>query len=308
MLLKPILKENRLLKSGKIKKQKSSILTKELKNKSILITGGGGSIGSFLARKLLEYPVKSIRVLDIDEHSLFRLKRAINDSRIRFLLGNILDQERVEMASNDVDFIFHTAAIKNIEISEFNPIETIETNITGTINLIKASIKNKPKKFLNISTDKAAEPSTLYGTTKLISEKLIGWAGSHIQSTTFASVRFGNVFETRGNVFEIWEEQSKNNRPLTITDPSMKRYFFHIDEATDLILKCLLLMKMGEVFIPKMKSYRLDKLASKISKKQKIIGLRQGEKFEEILISNTEKRHAEEKKDLWVIRHYDKFN
>jgi len=214
------------LKSGKIKKQKSSILTKELKNKSILITGGGGSIGSFLAKKLLEYPVKSIRVLDIDEHSLFRLKRAINDSRIRFLLGNILDQERVEMASNDVDFIFHTAAIKNIEISEFNPIETIETNITGTINLIKASIKNKPKKFLNISTDKAAEPSTLYGTTKLISEKLTGWAGSHIQSTRFASVRFGNVFETRGNVFEIWEEQSKNNRPLTITDPSMKRYFF----------------------------------------------------------------------------------
>jgi len=292
------------LKSKKITKKQSSVLEKELKNKTVLITGGGGSIGSFLAKKILKFPVKSVRALDVDEYSLFKLKRSTNDPRLRFLLGSILDKDRVEMASSGVDLIFHTAAIKNIEISEFNPIETIDTNINGTVNLIKSAIKNKPQKFINISTDKAAEPSTLYGTTKLLSEKLTSWAGSHIETTKFASVRFGNVFETKGNVFELWNEQHQNNQALTLTDPSMKRYFFHIDEAANFILKCLLLMKSGEVFVPKMELFQLKKLASKISTKHKIIGLRQGEKLDEILITESEKERAQEKKDLWVIRHY----
>lgn len=289
-----------------IDKKNNTILSKELKNKTVLVTGGAGSVGSVLVKKILEFPVKSVRVLDIDEHALFRLNRSVNDPRLRLLLGSITDKDRMEMAGNQVDIILHLAAIKNIEISEFNPIETIDTNVQGMINLLKMSIRNKPKKFLNISTDKAAQASTLYGTTKQICERLTSWAGVHIGDTKFASVRLGNVMETRGNVFEIWNEEVKNNKPLSITHPSMERYFFHVEEAVDFIIKCIPFVNLGEIFIPKMKSYKIKDLASKISKKHKIIGLRQGEKLEEILITEEEKKMALEKDNMWVIRQYSR--
>ncbi len=276
-------------------------IKKELKNKTVLITGGAGSIGSEIAKKILEYPIKSLRILDVDEYALFKLGRNIIDKRLRLLLGNILDKERINMAGKNVDIIIHVAAIKNIEISEFNPIETVDTNINGTINMIKMAILQKPKKFINISTDKAADSSTLYGSTKNISEKIISWAGMHIEGTKFASVRFGNVIETRGNVFEIWNEEAKKKKPLSITDPKMNRYFFHIDEAVNFVLECLPKANQGEIFIPKMKLYNIKDLASKISKKHKIIGLRRGEKMEEILLSLEEKNNAIESKKMWTI-------
>ena len=282
----------------------STTISKELKNKVILITGGAGSIGSALAEKILRYHVKSVRILDIDEHALFRLKRTLNDERLRLLLGSVLDKERIQMASHDVDIIIHAAAIKNIEISEFNPIETIDVNINGTVNMIKAIIQTRPKKFLNISTDKAAEASTLYGTTKLMGERLTSWAGYHIKETKFASVRFGNVIETRGNVFEVWKEETKDGKPLSITHPSMNRYFFHVDEATDFILKCLPLINAGEIFVPKMKSHKIKDLAKSISKSYRIIGLRPGEKLDEILLTCDEKKRAKETNDMWIIRPY----
>ena len=281
-------------------------IAKILKNKTILITGGAGSIGSVLTKKILEYPVKSVRVLDIDEHALFQLNRSINDPRLRLLLGSVTDKERIEMAGNEVEIIFHLAAIKNIEISEFNPIETIDTNVSGMINLLKMSMRNKPKKFLNISTDKAADASTLYGTTKQICERLVSWAGIHIEKTKFSSIRLGNIMETRGNVFEIWEEEKKNNKPLSITDPKMERYFFHVNEAVDFIIGCIPIVNAGEIFIPKMKSYNIKDLASEVSKKHKIIGLRQGEKLEEILITQEEEKNAEEKENMWIVRQYSK--
>ncbi len=276
-------------------------LKKLLKGKVILVTGGAGSISSELVKKLLKFPVKTVRVLDINEHSLFLLKRKVNDPRLRLLLGDILNKERLEMAGLGVDIIFHLAAIKNIEISEFNPIETIDVNVNGMVNLIKMIMRNKPKILLNISTDKAANASTLYGITKQLSEKLTSWAGNHIEETKFASIRFGNVIETRGNVFEIWKEESENNRPLTITDPKMMRYFFHIEEAVNFTLKCMFLADRGEIFVPKMKKYNVKDLAMKYSKKHKIVGLRPGEKFEEILIANEEKERATELKNMWII-------
>ena len=282
-----------------------TVITNELKNKVVLITGGAGSIGLALTKRILEYPVKAVRILDIDEYALFKLGRSINDSRIRLLLGNIQDKDRVEIAGKGVDIIIHGAAVKNIEITEFNPIETIDVNINGTVNMIKMAIRNKPLKFLNISTDKSVYSTTLYGTTKQLGERLTSWAGNHIVTTKFASVRFGNVFETRGNVFEIWNEQLKNNRPLSITVPTMKRYFFHLDEAVDFILQCLPLINKGEIFVPKMKSYKIKDLADKISRKQKIIGLRQGEKMDEILITEEEKTIAKEKKNMWIIKQYN---
>ena len=279
-------------------------ITKQLRNKTILVTGGAGSIGSALTKKLLEYPVKTVRVLDIDEHALFQLNRSINDDRLRLLLGSVTDKERIEMAIHEVEIVFHLAAVKNIEISEFNPIETIDTNINGSVNLIKMCMTNKPKKFFNISTDKASNPSTLYGTTKQLSERLTSWAGFHSDHTNFTSIRLGNVMETRGNVFEIWNEELKNNKPLSVTHPSMKRYFFHVNEAVDFILQCLISAKTGEILVPKMKKYEIKELADKISKKHRIIGLRQGEKMEEVLISEDEMKIANKKENMWVINYY----
>lgn len=283
---------------------KKTNITQQLKNKTILITGGAGSIGAALTKRILEFPVKTVRVLDIDEHALFRLNRSINDSRLRLLLGSVTDEERVEMAGYKVDIVYHLAAIKNIEISEFNPIETIETNINGTANIIKMCMRNKPKQFFNISTDKASNPSTLYGTTKQLSERLTSWAGFHIENTSFASIRLGNVIETRGNVFEIWDDELKKGNPLSVTHPSMKRYFFHVNEAVDFILQCFPLAQVGEIFVPKMKEYKILQMAEKISKKYKIVGLRQGEKIDEILISEEEKKLADEKSNMWIIKHY----
>ena len=287
---------------SKTKKSTSKKISKELKNKTILVTGGAGSIGSHLVKKILDYPVKSVRVLDIDEHALFRLNRDVNNSRFRPLLGNILDKDRVEMAGNDVDIIFHLAAIKNIEISEFNPIETIDANVIGTVNMIKMAMKNKPKKFLNISTDKSVASSTLYGATKLLGEKLTSWAGIHLVPTKFATVRFGNVEESRGNVFEVWNDEVKKKKPLSITHPSMERYFFHVDEAVDFILSCLPSISSGEIFVPKMKMYKISKLANKITKNHKIIGLRKGEKLKEILLTDEELEHATSNKKMWIIK------
>ena len=288
-----------------MKKMKMNpLLTKELKNKTILVTGGAGSIGSELVKKLLEYPIQSIRVLDIDEYALVKLNKKLNDPRLRILLGSILNQERLDMAGDGIDIIFHLAAIKNIEISEFNPIETIDTNVNGTVNMIQMLIKKRPKKFINISTDKAADPSTLYGNTKELGERITSWAGVHIKETKSATVRFGNVIESRGNVFEIWNEEIKKGKPLSITDVTMKRYFIHVDKVVDFILNVLLKAKSGEIFIPKMENFNIKKLADKISKSQKIIGLRQGEKLEEVLLNMDEKNNAIEKKNMWIIKPY----
>lgn len=286
------------------KTKQEQIIIKELKNKTILITGGAGSVGSAIVKKLLDYPIKQIRVIDIDEHALFTLNRSLKSKKVRYLLGDILDKDRIEMAGHNVDIIFHLAAIKNIEISEFNPIETVNTNINGTVSMIKMVTKNKPKKFLNISTDKAVESSTLYGSTKHLGERLVSWAGMHLPDTKFATARFGNVIETRGNVFEVWNEEIKNNKPVSITDPNMERYFFHLDEAVKFVLMCLPLINKGEIFVPKMESFKLKQMANTFSKNHKIIGMRRGEKLKEVLMSEEEKQNAIEKNDFWLIKNH----
>jgi UDP-N-acetylglucosamine 4,6-dehydratase len=280
---------------------KNPKISKELKNKVILITGGAGSIGSELTKRILEYPVKSVRVLDINEHALFKLNKSLDNPKLRILLGSIIDKDRLEMAGRNVDIVIHLAALKNLEITETNPIETIDVNINGTTNIIKMGILNNISKILNVSTDKAAEPSNLYGTTKQVSERLVSWAGNRNNTSKFGTVRFGNVMETRGNVFEIWKEQVENKIPISITDPTMKRFYFHVHEAVDFILECLPLINNGEIFVPKMKSFKIKELADKISKKQKIIGARTGEKIEEILITKIEQNLATEKNNMWII-------
>ena len=287
-----------------MKKTNDIKLKKLLKNKVVLITGGAGSIGSSLTKTLLDYSVKSIRVFDNNEYALFKLSHSLNDSRVEPLLGDILNKDRIELAVLGSDIIIHTAALKNIEITEYNPIEAIDVNVNGTINLLKSIIKNKSQIFINISTDKVAESSTLYGTTKQLGERLTNWAGAHINTTKFATVRLGNIIETRGNVFEVWNEQIENNLPLSITDPKMKRYFFHMNEAVDFIIQSMLHVNKGEIFVPKMKLHKITDIASKLSKNQKIIGPRQGEKLQEILITEDEKKISKEKENMWIIQNY----
>ena len=290
----------KITKNNKLKLE----IVKELRNKTVLITGGGGSIGTALTKNILKYPIKQVRVIDIDEHALFSLGRVTkNHPKLRLLLGSILDKDRLEMACNNVDIIIHLAAIKNIEISEFNPIETIDTNINGIVNLMKIIMKTKPKKFLNLSTDKSVESSTLYGATKLLGEKITTWGGIHLNPPTkFATARFGNVIETRGNVFEIWKNEAEKDIPISITDPAMKRYFFHINEAVEFILECIPKINTGEIFVPKMKSFKIKNIADKISTKQKIVGKRTGEKIEELLMNKEEKSKAIERKNMWIIK------
>ena len=277
-------------------------IRKLLKNQTVLITGGAGSVGSALCKEIIKYPISQLRVLDINEYTLFQLKRNLNNPKLRILFGSVTDKDRLEIAGKNADIVIHAAALKNIEITEFNALDTIEINVNGTVNMIKMALKNEPKYFLNISTDKVAGSSTLYGTTKEIGERLTTWAGVHFQTTKFASVRFGNVIETRGNVFEVWQNELREKKPLSITNPNMRRYFFHIDEAVNFVLKCLANIQQGAIFIPKMRSFKIQDLANKISKKQKIIGLRPGEKLEEILITEEEKKNAIDKKDFWVIK------
>ena len=148
----------------------------------------------------------------------------------------------------------------------------------------------------------SADNSTLYGTTKQLGERLVRWAGVHVEKMKIGSVRFGNVIETKGNVFEVWNEEVRKGKPLSITDPNMRRYFFHIDEAVEFTLECLTQMKEGEIFVPKMEAQSIRELALKISKKHKIIGLRPGEKIEEILMTDAERKIAIEKDKMWVIK------
>ena len=186
-------------------------------NKVILVTGGVGSIGSHIVKTLLKYNPKQIRVFDIRETELVDMQRElINHNNLSFLLGDIRDKERLNFAMKKVDMVFHAAALKHVPACEYNPFEAVKTNVYGTQNMIDAAINNNVGRVVNISTDKAADASTLYGTTKQLGERLTSWAGAHIQSSKFASVRLGNVMETRGNVFEIWKEESENNQPLSI--------------------------------------------------------------------------------------------
>ena len=247
-------------------------------NKSVLITGASGSIGSALVNSLRKKKCKVIRAMSNDENGLYELSELINGeknvpfkvrmkkNKIRFILGDVRDYKRCVEATNKIDIIIHAAALKHVPLCEYNPVEANKTNIIGTKNLIKAAIKNNVKKFLFISTDKVVNPISVMGKSKLKAEKLV--LNTNIKTnknkTIFSCIRFGNIIETRGNVFEVWDEEFKNNQPLSITDPSMKRYFWHIDEAATFILDCLDISKQGDIIIPKMKSYQVKELADKI--------------------------------------------
>jgi FlaA1/EpsC-like NDP-sugar epimerase len=279
-------------------------LLKEFKNKKILITGGTGSIGIGLAKQLINFKPKSIRILANDENSIFEMKQMFGKNPMfTFMMGDIRDRARLDLAIKNIDIVFHTAAMKHVDICEQNPFDAVKTNVIGTSNILEASLIENISKFVFISTDKATNPSSTLGASKLLAERLTMDANSYRGSgkTIFSIVRFGNVIGSRGSVFQIFLEQIKKHRPLTITDSRMTRFIMSISEATNLILEVTHKAKDGEVFILKMPSVTITNLAKtmikicnkKISSKEKLSSiktskLKEGERFEEFLITDEE--------------------
>jgi UDP-N-acetylglucosamine 4,6-dehydratase/5-epimerase len=288
-----------------------------LKNKVILVTGGSGSIGGLLVSRLLETKCKSIRVLSNSEHELYLIKQKYeNNSRLRFLLGDVRDKERLLTAATGVDIVFHAAALKHVPLCEYNPYDAIQTNVIGTKNVIDASMKTNVKKFVLISTDKAANPHSTLGATKLLAERLTIAAKSYEGSESkliMYCVRFGNVLGSRGSVFEKFMEQIKKEESLTVTDKKMTRFAMTPNDAVDLVLATVPLAKGGEIFVLKMRAMKIIDLAKTMievfakNKKIKIIeiGIREGEKLHEELITSEEVVRTKETKNMFIIPYHN---
>lgn len=266
------------------------------KKKRVLVTGACGTIGSEIVKRLLKSGA-IVCAFDSYENGLFELQKtlaSISEKNLKIFLGDIRSLERLIKASKDVEVIIHCAALKHVEISEYNSFETILTNVTGVQNIIEASIQNKVKKVLFTSSDKAVNPSSFMGTTKLLGEKLITAANNHKgqNQTIFSSVRFGNVLDSNGSVLKIFKKQLDHNLPYTITSEKMSRYFINIAQAINLCFFALKEMVGGEIFIPKMFSFDILSLAKVISEKSnpKVIYTKpaMGEKLFEELITETE--------------------
>lgn len=279
------------------------------KDKKILITGGAGYIGRLLIEKLIKFEPKVIRIFDVHENGLFDLRQKYRDEIgcLRFLLGDVRNLTRLQYALNGIDIVFHTASYKHVEECEYNPLDAIETNITGTANVIQAAIEKKVKKVVYTSSDKAANPSNTMGTTKLLAEKLM-IAGNEYggRTTIFACCRFGNVAGSTGSVIPLFKKQILENKKITITDPEMTRFIISKDKAIELVLLSGIMARGGEIFIFKMPPLNINDLAEAMIEKygkasKEIIGRRAGEKMYEEIMTEEEMSRAYEGEDIYVV-------
>ena len=292
----------------------------DLKNfyedKAILVTGGVGSIGSEIVRKILEYNPKVVRVLDFNETGLFDLEQEFQLEKIRPLVGDVRDKERLKRAVEDIDIIFHASALKHVPLCEYNPFEAVKTNILGTQNLIEVAMDEEVEKFILISTDKAVNSVNVMGATKLLAERLTILANFYRgkRKTAFSCVRFGNVLDTRGSVIPLFRKQIQNGGPLTVTDRNMTRFMMRIPKAVELVLKAAKMAEGGEIFVLKMPvlclgdltEVMVEELAPKYGYepteiKIKIIGRRAGEKLYEELMTEDEAENAYEDEEMFVV-------
>ncbi|GAA0377913.1 UDP-N-acetylglucosamine 4,6-dehydratase family protein [Paenibacillus motobuensis] len=287
------------------------------KGKKILITGGTGTIGQNLTRRLLQEEPEVIRIFSRDEYKQFEMAQDLSgySSKLRFLIGDVRDQQRLIRAMEGIDYVFHCAAMKHVPACEYNPFEAVQTNVMGTQHVIQAALENRVMKVLFTSTDKAISPTNTYGATKLTAERLISAAEFHkgSKSTIFSSVRFGNVMGSRGSVIPLFKKQILEQRKITLTDPNMLRYMMTPGQAIELILKANKLAAGGEVFVLKMPLVRMGDLAEVVIEEIKStyditeyisieeIGLRPGEKRFEELLTDDEVRVARETDDMFII-------
>ena len=278
----------------------------DLQNKVILVTGGTGSLGQkFTEIVLREHNPKAIRIFSRGELLQQEMRQKFNnDTKLRFLIGDVRDRDRVYRAVSGVDIIVHAAALKQVPTAEYNPIEAVRTNIEGAINVIDAAIDNGIEKVIAISTDKAAHPVNLYGATKLVMERLIIQANIYTggQKTRFSCVRYGNVIGSRGSVVPILLEQRRNG-VISLTDKQMTRFWITLEQGTHFVINCIGRMHGGEVFVPKIPSMKVTDLADAIAPeaKREIIGIRPGEKVNEVLLTEEEVRHTKEYDDYFVV-------
>lgn len=260
-----------------------------LSGKSVLVTGGTGSFGKSLVERLSqESQVREIVVYSRDELKQFEMQASINSKLVRFVLGDVRDYKRLLQAMTGIDIVVHAAAMKQIPAAENNPMEAIKTNVFGAENVVNAAIENKVSKVIALSTDKAANPANLYGATKLCSDKLMiaGNTLSPTSKTMFSVVRYGNVLGSRGSVIPLFLEQSKKGI-ITITDDRMTRFWLTIEEGVQFVLMSLGNMQGGEIFVPKIPSFKVIDVAKVVAPgiPIKIIGIRPGEKLHEIMIT-----------------------
>lgn len=280
-------------------------------NKVILITGGTGTFGYMFVEYVLEnLNPKKLIIYSRDEFKQQEMKRHFNDKRLRFFIGDVRDKKRLDRAVTNVDIIIHAAALKHVDVCEYNPHEAIKTNIQGAQNVIDAAIDNGfTEKVINLSTDKAVNPINLYGATKLAAEKLFSQA---IVYTTgkcprFASVRYGNVIGSRGSVHNLFMEQAKAGKRLTITNEYMTRFFISKENAIKTVLDTLEFMKGGEVVVPLLTSEHIVTVANLINKEfhnttaLEVIGKRPGEKIHERLITKAEVEYTYMKAGYYII-------
>ena len=281
-----------------------------LKNSKILITGGTGSLGQALARRLLNEGVSTIRILSRNENKQTSMESEFNDSRLRFLIGDIRDLPRLNRALEDIDIVFHAAALKHVPVVEYNPFEAVKTNVMGTQNVIDACIQNDVKIVVGVGTDKAVSPFNTYGATKLLMEKLFVSASNYTNpqkhKTRFIALRYGNVLGSSGSVVPKFIDQIKNNKKLTITDYNMTRFSLTMNEALEFILETVMDGKGSEIFIPKLKAYTISDVKDALFELLKRTGeqkipIRPGEKINEALINKDEMRYVWEFKNKYVI-------
>lgn len=283
---------------------------------NILVTGGAGSVGSFLVERVLEEEPNVVRILDNNESSLADAKRYLDDGRCRYLSGDVRDKDRLDRAFQGVDIVIHTAGLKHVDLSEYNPFEAVKTNVMGLQNVVDAAIDAGVQRLVFTSSDKAVDPANTMGTTKLLGEKLVtaGNKYSGSQDLRLASVRFGNVVNSSGSVITIFRDQIRDGGPVTVTDDRMTRFFLTWDQLGDLVLKAIERTEGGEVFLHKMAAIRIKDLAEVMIEELapsfgyaprdieiEHIGARLGETIHEQIFTEREARRVVENSSMYAI-------
>ena len=278
-------------------------------DKILLITGGTGSFGNAVLRRFLHTDIKEIRVFSRDEKKLEDMRINLNNSKVKFYIGDVRNYNSVHSALDSVDFVFHAAALKQVPSCEFYPMEAVRTNVLGTENVLNAALACRVKKVITLSTDKAVYPINAMGISKAMMEKLmVAKARMTDESkTVFTGTRYGNVMASRGSVIPLFVKQIKEGKPLTVTDPNMTRFLMSLDDAVDLVLYAFTNASQGDIFVQKAPASTIIDLAVALKElfhadnEIRVIGTRHGEKLYETLLTREEMAKAEDMGDYYRI-------